>query len=117
MQVKAKLVLYLIILNKRSLSYEIISEHPDRYEECSAIIDSTTDLDTQIDNLYSQYIDLNPEYVRFINLKPYVINNELVVPFYTIIPYNSYEFKNCYRLPCDKYVQIIPDLRKILNII
>lgn len=111
------LCLYLIIPNKETLSYDILSEHPDRYEECSTEILSDIDLDTQIDNLYLKYMDLDPQYIKFIHLKPYIQNNKLYIPIYCLIPYNSHEIKNSYKISCSEHAKFIPNLRKILNII
>ena len=114
---QTKLVLYMVVPNKESLSYDIVSEHPDRYEECSSDIDENIDLDSQINILYSKYLDLDSNYIRFINMKPYIEDKILKIPFYCLIPYNNHEFKNSYKIPAKLYAKYIPDIRKILNII
>ena len=114
---KTIIVLYILIPNQETLDYEILSEHPDRYEECCSDIVSDIDLDTQVENLYSKYIDLHPEYIKFIHLKPYIEKNIVKLPFYCLIPYNTYPIKNSYKIPCKDYAKFIPNLRKLLNII
>lgn len=114
---KSKIVLYIICLDRQSMSYNLISEHPEKYAECSRYIKPDSDLDNQIINLFNNYLDLSPDYIKFLHLKPYIYNQELVIPFYCLVPYNSYEFKNSYKIPCKQYVETIPDLRKILNTI
>jgi hypothetical protein len=114
---QAKIILYILIANKETMSYDIISEHPDRYEECSVDIVSESDLDFQVVSLYSKYLDLDSSYIRFINLRPFIESKILKIPYYCLIPYNSYEFKNSYKIPVQKYVQSVPNLRQILNII
>lgn len=111
------IVLYIIIPNQETLTYDILSEHPDRYEECSKEIDPNSDLDTQVEALYSEYLDLHPDYINFIHLRPYTEKNTIKLPFYCLIPNNSYQIKNSYRIPCKEYAKFIPNIRKLLNII
>lgn len=115
--IKAKIILYIIVPNIEEMSYDILSEHPDRFEPCFEYVNDELDLDTQVDNLYGKYTALSSSYVKFINFRPYIKNNELVLPYYCIIPYNSYEFKNSYLISYNKHANSIPDIRKIINII
>lgn len=105
------------MLNRESLDYDILSEHPDRYSECSTELNETQDIEFQIESLYSKYIDLHPDYVRFSNMRPYIENDILKLPFYCLIPYNTHEVKNSYRIPCKEHAKFIPNLRKLLNVI
>ena len=105
------------MLNRETLEYDVLSEHPDKYIECSAEIDSDKNIDSQIEYLYCKYLDLHPDYIRFFHLKPYIENQILKLPFYCLIPYNSHEIKNSYKVPCKEYAKFIPDLRQLLNII
>lgn len=114
---KTDIVIYIIILNKETLGYDILSEHPDRYVECSAPINFNTDLDSQVEELYQKYVELHSDYIKFIHLKPYIENNILKIPFYCLVPYNSYNIKNSYKLSCKEYAKFIPNIRKILNIL
>lgn len=114
---KTTIVLYILLVNRKTLDYEVLSEHPDKYIECGTDIVPSLDIDSQVKDLYSKYLDLHPDYVRFINLRPTIEENILKIPFYCIIPYNSYEIKNSYKLPCKEYAQFIPHLRQILNTI
>lgn len=114
---QAYICLYLILPNKETLSYDILSEHPDRYQECCAEIKSGLDLNTQIENLYFNYLDLDPQYIKFIHLQPYINEEKLYLPVYCLIPYNSHEIKNSYKISCNEHAKFIPNLRKILNII
>lgn len=114
---KSKIILFMISFNKISMSYDLLSEHPERYSECSRYINGESSLEDQIKSLFMSYLDLSTEYIKFLHLSPYILDHELILPIYCLIPYNSYEFKNCYKIPCKQYVEAIPDLRKILNVI
>jgi len=114
---KINIVLYILMLNRETLGYDILSEHPDKYVECSIEIDSEKDIYSQVELLYSKYLDLHPDYVRFSHMAPYIENKILKLPFYCLIPYNSYEIKNSYKIPCKEYAKFIPNLRQLLNII
>lgn len=114
---QVKLILYMIVPNKISLSYDIVSEHPDKYVECSTDIIDNLDIESQINSLYYKYLDLDANYIKFISCKPYIKNQVLYLPFYCLIPYNDHEFKNSYLLPAKEYAKYIPDIRKILNLI
>lgn len=116
---QAKLILYMLIPNHDIGYYDIISEHPNRYEECSLDININLDLDYQLKLLYSRYLDLSSDFIHFVHLKPYVDsqNKILRIPFYCFIPYNNYEFKNSYKISSKTYAESIPDLQKILNVI
>jgi hypothetical protein len=107
----------MIVSNRESASFDIISEHPDRYEECSAQIVEDINLQDQVISLYTKYLDLDSDYIRFIHMKPYIKDKILVIPYYCLIPFNSYDFKNSYPIPITKYAQYIPDIRQIINTI
>lgn len=110
-----KIVLYILIFNKEALEYEILSEHPDKFEECSVIVKESTDIDTQLSDLYSKYLDLSPDYIKFIFQKPFIEDNFVKLPFYCIVPYHDFNIKNSYRISCNTYAKFIPNIRKILN--
>jgi len=115
--IRAKIVLYLISFNKQTTEYEILSEQPNLYKECGEYIRSNaTNIDDEINRIYSKYLDLNYEYLRFISIKPYIRDAEIILPFYSIIPYNSYDIKNSYKISANHYAHSIPDIRQILNI-
>lgn len=105
------------MLNKESLDYDIISEHPERFIECSIELEDDQEIEAQVESLYSKYINLHPEYVRFTHMKPYIENKILKLPFYCLIPYNTYEIKNSYRISCKQHAKFIPNLRKLLNLV
>ena len=113
----SKLVLYIIIPNRETAGYDILSEHPERWEECSTDIVPEVELDFQIYNLFSNYHGLHPDYIKFIHLKPYIEGGILKIPFYCLVPYNEYNIKNSYKISCKEYAKFIPNVRKILNII
>jgi hypothetical protein len=113
-----KIVLYIIFLNKETLSYDILSEHPERFEECWAEVNFESSIDDQVADLFSKYCDLSPEYIRFIHLKPeIIINNYIKIPFYCLVPFNSQEIKNSYKISCNEHAKNISNIRQILNII
>lgn len=112
-----KIVLYIININKETLTYEILSEHPKKFEECSCILHFNSSIDDQVADLFSKYHNLSPEYIRFINLKPEIVENYLKIPFYCLVPFNSQEIKNSYRVSCNEHAKYISDIRKILNLL
>lgn len=114
---KSKIILYMLYFNRDSMTYDLLSEHPERFEECSAEINNNDDLRSQLENLYSRYLDLHPDYIKFVHMEPTIEDGVIAIQYYCIIPYNDHEIKNSYKLPSDIYAQFIPNLRKILNVL
>lgn len=112
-----KIVLYIINFNKETMAYDILSEHPEKFEECSAKLHLESSIDNQIADLFSKYHDLSPDYIRFISLKPEIIKDYIQIPFYCLVPFNSQEIKNSYRISCNEHAKHISDIQKILNLV
>lgn len=113
--IKAQIVLYAILIDKRIDRLDILSNHPDRFEPCYDWIDTTNDFNSQIINLFSKYFDLDYSYVNFIPLEPFIDDEKLIVPIYCLVPYSIYLKEGYFISP--NYASHIPTIRKLLNII
>lgn len=111
-----KITLYAILVDKRSNDYQVLSDHPDKFEPCDIILKEDFNFQTQVSNLFTTYFDFDPYYVNMICLEPSITNNILDIPLYCVVPYSS-EPKRGHFLSAQKYAYNIPILRKILNLV
>lgn len=113
--IKAQMVLYAVLVDKRIERLDILSEHPEHFEPCYNWISTDIDFHSQVVKLFSKYFDLDYSYVNFIPLEPIIDNEILTIPIYCLVPY-SISLKEGYFIS-PAYASHIPTVRQLLNII
>lgn len=111
-----KILLYPIVFNKQFMHYQILSDHPEKYEECYATIKDTISFIDQVSNLFNEYFDIDNNYIKFITLEPEIKDSTLYIPVYCLVPY-LVKLKKGYLLPVYQYALHIQNIRKILNVV
>jgi hypothetical protein len=114
--IQAHLILYPIVYNKQYSNYQILSDFPDKYSECYTVISEEKDIETQIYNLFSEYFDLDPGYIKFVQLNSSIKEKKLLIHIYCLVPY-LVKLKKGFLIPINLYATHIEPIRKILNII
>jgi len=114
--IKAQIKLYPIVYNKQYMHYQILSEHPDKYEECYANLNKELSIDNQIYKLFTEYFDLDAAYIKFMHLSPEIIDEKLILPVYCLVPYLVKLHKG-YLIPVQPHAIHISHVRKALNVV
>lgn len=114
--IKAQINLYPIVYNKQYSHYQVLSDHPDRYQECYSFLVSDISMQDQIYLLFKEYFDLDPGFIKFIHLAPKIIEETLILPVYCLVPY-LVKLNKGYLLPVHPYATHISYIRQALNII
>lgn len=113
--IKAQIALYAILADKRIDKLSILSDHPEKFEECNSIVKNNIHFRSQVIELFSKYFDIDYAYVHFISLDPIITDETLTLPVYCLVPY-SVSLKQGYFIS-PSYAYNSPVVRKILNII
>ena len=113
--IKAKASLYIINLNKVTLSYNLLSIKDDKIEVPSYEITNQEDsLSSTIENLFEKYVKLSSRFISFILTDAELSDGELELIYHCLIPYNV-EIKDSYFKKIDVKTIYSKNLRKIVQ--
>ena len=112
--IKAILELYILVLDRESYSYLIVSEHSEKFAAPSVNINAKVEIESLLSLLYIKHTNTTSSYTNFISLNSYIRDEKLIVPYYCIVPYNI-ETKESYLLRTENHRHDLPIISKILN--
>lgn len=114
MMIKAKVNLYLLILNKESLKYDIVSKDKKKIVIPSFEINKEINLIDEIRKEFENNVQLSSRFVSFVLSDAFVENQELIIEYYCLVPYMT-NLKNSYLLSTDVQKNYSKNILKVLQ--
>jgi hypothetical protein len=86
--IQCNINLYIFIFNKDKLVYEVISKNLDTFSVPSKTIECEQNIQTTLEHIFKQHIDLDPLYTNFVLAD---VNNSCVlnVDYFCLVPYST----------------------------
>jgi hypothetical protein len=110
-----KLCLYILIFNKTSLVYDIVSLTEDYLSPITQELLSNTDPKDILQTMFRSHVNLNSSFVSFV-LADISNTEELFINYYCLIPYNT-SLIDSYLIPINTNDISSPHLRKIFSLL
>lgn len=86
--INCKLNLYIIVLNKQDLRYEVISESTSHLIVPYTHIKTNDKIDNLLCDIFKTHVDLDPGYTNFI-LSDIYNTDELNINYFCLVPYTT----------------------------
>lgn len=115
--IKAKTNLYILIFNKQTLEYDIVSNDNHIFMIPYIDIDNQRSLDNILEKLFEECIDLSSKYATFRLIDAEIIKEQLVLSYFTILPFGTKLKNSSHLLPCKTYEKYSANLQKIIRLI
>jgi protein-arginine kinase len=111
--IKTKILLYILLFNKTSLEFEVVSLEKNKLVVPECYVDSEENVEKQIKDIFEKYVDLSSEFTSFILNDVFIENKELIIQYYCLIPYGV-ETKNSNPIKINAQETNSNNLRKVL---
>lgn len=112
--ITAKVELYILALNKKTLSFDIVSLDKDNLVLPSQNLEKDSDINSTICSLFETYVDMSSTYCKY-RLCDVSNQDNLIISYLILLPFGT-SFKNCHILPSKQY-EYKPNLQKIIKLL
>lgn len=113
--IKCKVNLYVIIFNKTTLSYDVVSLKEHTICPISDTLETNKDVNILLTEMFERYVELQSSFVSFV-LSDIANSDKLDINYYCLVPYNTI-INNSYLVPININEIHSPYLRKIFNLL
>lgn len=84
-----KVNLYIIMFNKSSLGFDVVSTEESQLSVPSFDITEETIITDSLKKLFEEHIDLSSQFTQFILSDVYIVEKVLQIDYYCLIPYTA----------------------------
>jgi hypothetical protein len=113
--IKCKINLYVVVFNKKTLNYDIVSLKESTICPMSDTLEANKDVNTLLKEIFEKHIELQSSFVSFV-LSDVTNSDELNINYYCLVPYDTI-INNSYLVPININEIHSPYLRKIFNLL
>lgn len=114
--IASKINLYILSFNKYTLTHDVLSLNQDNLDLPSIDIEpkDNQSLETLLSLLFENYIDLSSSFIQFKLCDAFLINNNLVLTYFCVVPFLT-RTKNSFFISSKDYANNTKNLPNILR--
>ena len=114
--ITSELHLYILVFNKESLQYEILSIDKDIIKPPVVDICKDSNINQMLNNIFTTYVNIDPSFINFILSDVNIKSEKLIINYYCLMPYHT-TINNSYLLTLYNNEISSGNLRKIFSLL